>query len=337
MNSSAFSLCSIPTVPIKHRCVLTLKEKMEVIKAYELEKKSVRELARMYAISKTTAAGIVKNRDELRLMWLSGTNLNTKRSCRRGASMELDRMCYQWYLKARSDNVHVTGLLVKTKAIEIAEQVGYKSFQASDGWLHRFKLRHSIMFKNNSNNNSDPLAINPLDYMKLELKSSDVDNSDDKLMDEDAVDPNDFIKIELKTEEPQVEERLSINRPLLLESDSEEPKIVNLNDFLKVEFEKEEDTARNEPVRQCETNPMTVKEEFLNPEEMETSPTNQDVTDTSINSLNEALVAISQLKSFAIRKSDNTGLKLVKDVETHFQKIILLQEIADYQAKLSNF
>lgn len=61
--------------------------------------------------------------------------------------LNIDRLCYEWFSRARSRNIPVSGPLVKAKAREIAEQSGYSNFTASDGWLQKWRKRHNISFK----------------------------------------------------------------------------------------------------------------------------------------------------------------------------------------------
>ena len=131
----------------RKRIVLTLKEKIEIINTYELEKTSVRDLAKRFNISKTQAAEIVKKKDELLLKWQAGGNVNQKRNCLKGQTLQLDKLCYEWFVKARNKNIPISGPLVKSKALEIAERIGYENFHASDGWLQKFRSRHNIKFK----------------------------------------------------------------------------------------------------------------------------------------------------------------------------------------------
>ncbi|XP_065642128.1 uncharacterized protein LOC136073819 [Hydra vulgaris] len=50
-------------------------------------------------------------------------------------------------LNVRSRNVAVSATIFKTKARELAEKININGFQASDGWLDRWKNRYIISFK----------------------------------------------------------------------------------------------------------------------------------------------------------------------------------------------
>jgi predicted DNA-binding protein YlxM (UPF0122 family) len=108
----------------KNRHNLTLKEKMQIVDVYNVEKLSVRELAARFKIGKTQASVIIKKREELAAKWQSNTNVNQKRSFFKTEGLNIDKLCYDWFIKARSKCIPISGPLLKSKAKEIAERLG---------------------------------------------------------------------------------------------------------------------------------------------------------------------------------------------------------------------
>lgn len=129
------------------RNFLTLKEKMEIINTYDKERVSVRALANRFKIGKTQVGKIIKQKEEYKAKWQSGSNINEKRRFFKAEGLNVDKFCYDWFAKARSKGIPISGPIIKSKAKEIAEGLGYHNFHASDGWLHRFRTRHNISFK----------------------------------------------------------------------------------------------------------------------------------------------------------------------------------------------
>lgn len=130
------------------RRLLTLKEKMEVVDTLGRHKKlSVRDLAEKFNIGKTQAAAIVKNKDKIRSKWVAGENKHQKKSFLKGDGLSVDKMCFEWFARGRSKNTNLTGPMVKARAKEIAKQLGYEGFKASNGWLQKWRIRHNISFK----------------------------------------------------------------------------------------------------------------------------------------------------------------------------------------------
>ena len=52
-----------------------------------------------------------------------------------------------WMHEARAANMSLSGTLLKIKAKHFAEKVGESDFVASNGWLHRFRKRHGIVYR----------------------------------------------------------------------------------------------------------------------------------------------------------------------------------------------
>ncbi|XP_060844196.1 tigger transposable element-derived protein 6-like [Rhopalosiphum padi] len=60
----------------------------------------------------------------------------------------VDKVTFEWFCRARSYNLPVSGPLLQEKAREVANEVGLENFKASNGWLQKFRERHNISFKN---------------------------------------------------------------------------------------------------------------------------------------------------------------------------------------------
>ncbi|GBM30501.1 Tigger transposable element-derived protein 4 [Araneus ventricosus] len=60
---------------------------------------------------------------------------------------EIEEVLVRWLKDARSQNVPISSLILKEKAMEIAEELNIEDFGGSNGWLERFKDRHCLSFK----------------------------------------------------------------------------------------------------------------------------------------------------------------------------------------------
>ncbi|KAL9960092.1 hypothetical protein ACROYT_G033497 [Oculina patagonica] len=109
----------------------------------------------------------------------------------------VDEATYEWYQKARTKKIPVTGPMLQEKAKRASEKLGDSTFKASNGWLDRFKKRYErqirsdqdCIFPPNSTSRLQPLDLGiiqtfKLKYMKLMLthvvsKIDDCDSATD--------------------------------------------------------------------------------------------------------------------------------------------------------------
>lgn len=121
----------------KKVCVASsVGQKLEIIRRVgngEDKKKIANELGVGYS----TICKIIKNKEKYETM--GGSSLTMKRA-RTLKYDKVDKAVRLWFEQMRVTNVPISGEMLKTKAIEFARQVGENGFEASNGWLDRFKL-----------------------------------------------------------------------------------------------------------------------------------------------------------------------------------------------------
>ncbi|XP_050307028.1 tigger transposable element-derived protein 6-like [Anthonomus grandis grandis] len=166
------------------RNFLTLRQKIEVVNIAEQESLNVRKLGERFNISKSQAAEIVKNKEIIRRQWQSGENLDQKSAKLKGEAAQIDRVCFEWFARARNQKIPISGPLIKTKAKEVAIELGLRNFSASDGWLNKCRRRHNISFKCISGESADVnqedvnLFLERLPGMLLGYRPEDIYNAD---------------------------------------------------------------------------------------------------------------------------------------------------------------
>lgn len=87
--------------------MLTLQEKVKIIEIFNKEKPSVRNLAKQFNIGKTQAAEIVKNKEELLKNFNSNVHPAQKRRFFKTGGLNIDKLCYDWFVKVRNKNIHL--------------------------------------------------------------------------------------------------------------------------------------------------------------------------------------------------------------------------------------
>eukprot|EP00794_Sanderia_malayensis_P019313 gene19313-biopygen16194 len=109
-----------------------------------MPKKSV---AEKYGVPRNTVSTWLASREKIVAAYESG-GVNPKRQKMRKADNEnLDKAVYAWFQNTRANNVPVSGVILKNKALEFATSLHLPDFRASDGWLDRWKARHNVTFR----------------------------------------------------------------------------------------------------------------------------------------------------------------------------------------------
>ncbi|XP_052840234.1 LOW QUALITY PROTEIN: tigger transposable element-derived protein 6 [Drosophila gunungcola] len=165
----------LPRRPRKPKKRLNLEEKMEVIRTHEQNKLTVRDLAKRFNIGKTQAAEILKHKDSIREGLTTGelkmSQMRRNPLSQKGA--QIDELCFDWFSRARVDNIAISGEMVREKAKQIAEEVGHDGFLASSGWLQKWRIRHNIAY----NATGDSLELQ--EFEAVLVKSEPISNRDD--------------------------------------------------------------------------------------------------------------------------------------------------------------
>jgi hypothetical protein len=69
-----------------------------------------------------------------------------KRKVKVTSNEEINEVVCEWFMNARSKNIHISGPMVQSEALTVAKSLGNDQFKASTGWLDSFKKRHNIMW-----------------------------------------------------------------------------------------------------------------------------------------------------------------------------------------------
>ena len=123
----------------------SLLDKYQALKDIEtgLSKK---EVARKHDVPLSTLSTWFKNKEKIINAVTQGKGCKTK-NVKGGRNDELDQAVYKYFLNLRSQNIPVSGPILKEKAMAYARQLNISDFKGSDGWLDRWKARHNITFK----------------------------------------------------------------------------------------------------------------------------------------------------------------------------------------------
>ena len=126
------------------RKVPTLEERVSVIRNAD-SGSSCRAIAAELGVGKTQVQTIVKDREDIMRKWEEGERCTAKYSKPRAIGYEdLDKIMWEWFIRARSKNIPVSGRMIQEKALMYAQELGHLSFTGSNGWLDRWQKRHNV-------------------------------------------------------------------------------------------------------------------------------------------------------------------------------------------------
>jgi hypothetical protein len=122
----------------------SLTEKLEIIREID-SKKTYGQIAKEKGISRSTISTIYAQRVKIERSCMVEGMENAKK-IRHGDFEDVDANVLTWFRQQRSRNIPICGPLMKAEALRIAKKLGRDNFEASTGWLDRFKVRHKIVF-----------------------------------------------------------------------------------------------------------------------------------------------------------------------------------------------
>lgn len=131
----------------RKRVVLSIKDKLEIINKLE-QGSSTKELSVTYGVGETTVRDIRKTKDKI-IKFASSSDSSSghaKRKTMKTSTYEaLDKAMLEWFSQKRAEGIQVSGIICAKQAQHFFELLGLEGdFNASSGWLTRFKNRHGI-------------------------------------------------------------------------------------------------------------------------------------------------------------------------------------------------
>lgn len=131
----------------RKRIVLSVSDKLKIIDQLK-NGASGSSLAREYGVGQATISDIKKNSDAITkfasLLDSEDGSLHRK-TMKMAENQNLDTAVYTWFMQVRCQGQPISGPLICEKALEMNKKLGGNAdFNATTGWLMRFKSRHGI-------------------------------------------------------------------------------------------------------------------------------------------------------------------------------------------------
>ena len=106
----------------------------------ELDKgKTNKEVASLFGVPPNTVSTWKRNKTKIYEAFQNGSP-STKR-IKIGKYDQINKAVFQWFEQAQSENVPITGALIREQALCFAKELNIEHFQASEGWLQKWKKR----------------------------------------------------------------------------------------------------------------------------------------------------------------------------------------------------
>lgn len=130
----------------KKRRQFSLKEKVDILSQVDAGKKQIH-IANEMGVAPSTVATILKDRQKILELHRGSQLAPSRKRLRLGNFEDVDAAVLIWFKDARSQNVPVSGPMLQEKARQFADALDITGFEASAGWLHRFRERNRITWQ----------------------------------------------------------------------------------------------------------------------------------------------------------------------------------------------
>ena len=171
---------------------LTLAEKISILdKAKTMMPMKQRDLAVELNVPRATLQKLISNESKLRVEMASVGSTDAhvllkKKRQRGGKDLEVEEALLLWFEKATAKKLSINGPILKEKVESLAFKLGKANFKASDGWLHRWKVRNDVVYKrahseaqSADKNGADIWGNSMMQQILSEFSPNDIYNADE--------------------------------------------------------------------------------------------------------------------------------------------------------------
>lgn len=130
----------------KKRRQFTLQEKVDILTQLNAGRKQV-DLCRERDIPPSTMATMLKDREKIMKLHRESQLAPSRKRLRLGNYQNVDDAVLTWFKDARQNDVPLSGPIIQEKALQFAATLDISGFDASAGWLYRFRQRNGITWQ----------------------------------------------------------------------------------------------------------------------------------------------------------------------------------------------
>ncbi|KAG0441291.1 hypothetical protein HPB47_015994, partial [Ixodes persulcatus] len=125
----------------------TLREKVEILREVDAGKANKVEIAKKHAIPRSTLSTYIRNRKTIEDAYEAEVFAHGRKRLRSAKHPDLEKALITWVKEMRSQDLPLSGPIIMAKAAEFALHLKHHDFAASEGWFHRFRQRHDLVFR----------------------------------------------------------------------------------------------------------------------------------------------------------------------------------------------
>lgn len=202
---------------------LSLEDKSRILKKLE-DGVQAKQLAIDFGVSAAAISQIKKKKNVISAAVASSLH-DAKKTLHKSSYVELESTLYSWFLEQREKNCPVNGNVIRAKAIDIFAilypERNSDEFNASNGWLARFKRRHGIQCSKICNIQSIAPFNNMPDCSDIIEEIEDSNAETDAAADADAdVETDEVIDLNSGTDEQGCSDDDSIQEVIVSHADA---------------------------------------------------------------------------------------------------------------------
>ena len=125
---------------------ITLQEKYKALKEISqgVLKKNI---AEKHGVAKNTISTWIQDKHKIIAAYESGRANPKRNKTTKAENEDLDKSVFTWFKNSRENDISISGLTLKGKALQFAKSLNLPHFKASDGWLDRWKSRNNVVFR----------------------------------------------------------------------------------------------------------------------------------------------------------------------------------------------
>ena len=129
------------------RVNISITDKYKALQKISQGKSTNKSIAEEYGVKKNTVSTWIANKRKITEAYESGQVNSSRKKMKKSTNSDLDEAVFLWFKNARSNNIPVSGNIIKEKAISLSKSLDLADFKASEGWLDKWKQRHNVTFK----------------------------------------------------------------------------------------------------------------------------------------------------------------------------------------------